>query len=168
MFKSMKSLVKILTLENEPENCTMKRVNEALLTCADRIKLKKTNRKNLLDFCGCIPEILVQSNTKRAIQKGFIANGMINESFKYCPSYMNIIKTMPKKLSVETLAIVNDYKIIKQLFDEFQKNSIILEDFFDMLGIPDDMSMRGKISRELRRSSIVSRQHSQTLSSKEH
>ena len=161
-------MAKILTLENELENCAMKRVNEALLTCTDRIKLKKTSRKILLDFCGCIPEILVWLNTKRAIQKGFIANGIIDEQFKYCSSYMSIIKIMPGKLSLETLAIVNDYEIIKQLFDKFQNNSIISDNFFDMLGILDDMNIRGEINRELRHWSIVSCQRSQTLSSKQH
>ena len=50
----------------------MKGIDEALLTCADRVRLRKTNRIRVLDFCGCISEVLVQSNAKEAMQKGFL------------------------------------------------------------------------------------------------
>ena len=62
-YKSKKCLIKILTLNNDPNNCAMKRIQEALLSYNHRIKLKKTNRENLLDFCSCVLEILVRSNT---------------------------------------------------------------------------------------------------------
>ena len=76
-------------------------------------KAKKPNRKNLLDFCGFSPEVLVRSNTKEARQKGFVANGMIDTGYKLCPSVMNMIKkTMPKKLSPKTIEIINDYNLI--------------------------------------------------------
>ena len=103
MHKLTKKLSKILTLKNDPSTCTLKRVDKALCTCPDKIRLRKTNRNNLLEFCGCAPEILVRSNTKEAMQKGFIANGMIDTGYRLCPSFMNMIKTMPKNYLLKQL-----------------------------------------------------------------
>ena len=36
IFKSTKKITKMFTLKNEASNCTLKRIDEALLTCADR------------------------------------------------------------------------------------------------------------------------------------
>ena len=98
MFKSTKKLSKTLTLKNEPSTCTLKRVDEALRTCADKIRLRK-NRNNLLEFCGCAPETLVRSNANEAMQKGLIANGMIDTGCRLCPSFMNVIKNAKKIIS---------------------------------------------------------------------
>ena len=88
-----------MTLKNDPSTCTLKRVDKALCMHADKIRLRKTNWNNLLEFCGCIPEILVRSNTKEAMQKGFITNGMIDTGYRLCPSFMNMIKIILKTLS---------------------------------------------------------------------
>ena len=86
--KSKKCHSKILTLNDDPNNCAMKRVDEVLNACSKRAKLKKTNRNNLLDFHGCAPEILVRSNTQKGTRKCFIANDMIYQGFKHCSSFM--------------------------------------------------------------------------------
>ena len=113
MLKSSKKLSKILTLKNNPSICTLKRVDEALCACIDKIRLRKTNRNNLSEFCGCSREILVRSNTKEAMQKGFITNGMIDTGCRLCPSFMNMIKTMPKTLSPKIIEIIDDFDLIK-------------------------------------------------------
>ena len=51
-----------------------------------------------------------------------------------------MIKTLPKKLSDATLEIVKNCNILKQLLNEFQKNSIISEEFFNKLGIYNDVN----------------------------
>ena len=41
---------------------------------------------------------MILSNTQRSIRKAFIANGMIDEGNKMCPSFEAMMKTLPKKV----------------------------------------------------------------------
>jgi len=166
-FKSIKTVTKILTMNHDPDTIMSSNVNEAI-TKDTRLNLKKSKQKILCDFCGCTPEIMVRSNTQRAIRKGFIENGMIDESLKLCPSFTNMMKTMPKKLGEKTIEIMNNFEIMKKLHDEYQLKFRITEEFFDELGIPNDVNIRGEIISELRRSEFVSRQRCQTLNTIAH
>ena len=65
---------------------------------------------------------------------------------------MNVTKTFLKKLSPETLEIVNNFKTIKKSHAKFQIKGRIIEELFDELKIPDNMSLRGETMSELRRS----------------
>ena len=105
---------------------------------------------------------------QKGIRKGFLANGMIDYDFKYCPSFINMIKILPKKLSNTTLDIISNCDILKQLFNKFEKNSIILEEFFDKLGIPNDINDQGEINTELRCSKFIPCERYQSLSAQQH
>ena len=78
-FKSPKKLSKIITMKNEPSTPISKRVNDVLTLVSNKVRLKKSNRENLLDFFGYIPKIFSQSYNQRSMRKGFISNGMIDE-----------------------------------------------------------------------------------------
>ena len=79
-----------------------------------------------------------------------------------------MIKTLPKKLSDATLEIVKNCNILKQLLNEFQKNSIISEEFFNKLGIYNDVNDWGEINTELRCFKFLPRQRCQSLSAQQH
>ena len=85
-----------------------------------------------------------------------------------CPSFPAMMKTMPKKLSKKTIEIMNDFEIVKKIYDEYQLKSRMSEDFVDELGIANDVNIRGEINSDLRRSDFASRQRCQTLNTKAH
>ena len=69
---------------------------------------------------------------------------MIDERYKRSPSYMNMIKTLPRKLSPETLEIVENFDIIMKLHDQFQSIGRITKELFDEFlktGIPSDIEV---------------------------
>ena len=45
----------------------------------------------------------------------------------------------------KTIEIMNDYEIIKRLYDEHQLKSHITEDLFDELKMSNDVNIRGEI-----------------------
>ena len=51
--------------------------------------------------------------------KGLYSNRIIDESYKLCPSLIVMINTIPKKLSESTLEIMNNFEILKTIFDEY-------------------------------------------------
>ena len=95
-FKSLKKLCKIKTFKNEPSISISERVDNVLTSVCTKVRLKKSNRENLLDFYRSVPKIFSQSYNQRFMRKGFISNRMIEEGCKMCPSYINMMKTMPK------------------------------------------------------------------------
>ena len=51
-------------MKNEPSTLILKRVDGALISVSNKLRLKKSNRQILLDFCGCVREIFSQSHNQ--------------------------------------------------------------------------------------------------------
>ena len=45
---------------------------------------------------------------------------MIDQAFKHCPIYLNILKTLSQKSCEEIWKLVNDLSILKRLYLEYQ------------------------------------------------
>ena len=122
----------------------------------------------LVDFCGCVPEIMIYSNSHRSIRKGLLANVVTDEGCKMCPGFVVIMKTLPTKLSKETMEIMSNLDILKKLHDECQLKSRTSADSFDKLSMPKDFDIKREISTELRRSEFTPRKCYQTMNTEVH
>ena len=85
-----------------------------------------------------------------------------------CPSFVVIMKTLPTKLSKETMEIMSDFEILKKQHDECQLKSRTSADSFDKLSMPNDVDIKREISTELRRSEFAPRKCYQTMSTEVH
>ena len=164
----MKSVSKTITLKCEPNTIMSKRADRALARVSHIAKLKKSNHENLLEIAGCAPEMLARSFARRGMQKGFLANGVIDERHEHCQSHVNMIKNLPRKLSPETLEIAENFDIVKKLRDQFQSIGRITEELFKKLGMPEDTGAYGVEILELRRSEFMPRQRYQLMSTELH
>ena len=90
--KQNKNASKTLTPTGKIETIIGKRIDRVMEAVSHIVNIKKCNRENLLDICGCTPEILVRSNTLRGIRKLFLDNVMIDKLYQHCPSFMKIVK----------------------------------------------------------------------------
>lgn len=77
-------------------------------------------------------------------------------------------KNLAKKLSPETLKILNNFETIKKLYAEFQTKGRITEELFDELKISDNVNLRGETTSEIRLSDFVPCQRYQILNTELH
>ena len=66
-------------MKNKTNFIITNRIGKKLKYISHIVRLKKSNRKNLIEFSDCISEILVKSNISRGTQKGFLINSIIHE-----------------------------------------------------------------------------------------
>ena len=137
-----------------------KGINRAMEGVSYIVNLKTSNRENLLGVCGCAPETLVMPSMSRGTRKVFLANGMIGEHRKHCPSFVSMMKTVPRRLSPQTLEIVNFFDVIKKSHEEFNTKGRIDEEAFNELNVPQDADSNRETQIDLRSSDFMPLQRS--------
>ena len=61
-----------------------------------RLDLKAIKKKSLIDFVASIPVMVTKAATRDNIQHGFIANGLVDETYNRYPDFNNILATCRK------------------------------------------------------------------------
>lgn len=112
--------------------------------------------------------MLARSFMQRGAKKGFLANDMIDERCERCPSYMNMIKNLLRKLSPETSEIVEKFNTITKSCYQFQSAGRITEELFNELDMPKDADISGAEISKLTRSEFTPRQTFQLMSTELH
>ena len=131
------------------------------------IKLKHDNKKGLVDYCGCVPEIWARSATFTGVRRGFLANGMVDDTLKICPVWEDMIGTMPRKMSNAEMLMSKDFENIKTAFIDKKMNDIVNEETYDALNFPIDKDSRGAAHDEIRRTDYIPCQRARTIGPEE-
>ena len=140
IFKIQHKLQKSKTLSEIPEGGHFFRdkVKGCFVTARHQgLKLPINKEKAMVDFIGCLPEILAQACTRRNIVAGFGANRMSREngSCKFAlPSFERMLSTCRQTLPTDVVELVK--MNFPRLVEEALANGQVPESVFDELGFP--------------------------------
>ena len=126
------------------------RVEQSLKENNDIINSKPSEKSYLIDFIFCLLEIMQIAMTLRSAKEGFIANSMIDKSTSAYLEQSKNNQNNQEILTLLQLKIINDFKMIQTLRNEFYELDRILETAFDKQGILRDNLDENKSAKKQR------------------
>ena len=135
--------------------------------CNHIIKLKYDNKKGLVDYCGCVPEIWARSATFTGVRRGFLAIEMVDDTLKTCPVWDDMIGTMPRKMSNAAMLMSKEYENVRKASIDKKMNGKVNEETCDDLNFPIYKESCGATHDETRRAYYVPCQRARTIGPEE-
>ena len=84
IYRLIKLFNKLSIAQGEYKNILKQRIKKIVKEEMDVISLHSSNKKTLIDFLSCLPEIMQKSMTPMNIKSGFVSTGLIDKDSKIC------------------------------------------------------------------------------------